>query len=115
MKKKTTSMFVTVATTLVMLGGCAAPSSNHSQTMAETAPPRIEPTGGNESTSPPEEAPTLGENPTLSDYLRVAALNNAGLKAAFEQWKMAVEQVPQAESLPDPRFTYGYFIESVET
>ena len=52
---------------------------------------------------------------SLQDYLRYAALNNAGLKAAFEQWKAAVEQVPQAKSLPDPRFSYGYFIEEVET
>jgi len=52
---------------------------------------------------------------TLQDYLREAALNNAGLRAAFEQWKAAVEQVPQAEALPDPRFNYGYFIREVET
>jgi outer membrane protein TolC len=52
---------------------------------------------------------------SLQDYLREAALNNAGLKAAFEQWKAAVEQVPQAGTLPDPRFNYGYFIEEVET
>ncbi len=55
-------------------------------------------------------------NPTrLEDYLEFAALNNAGLEAAFEQWKAAVEQVPQSESLPDPKFTYGYFIKEVET
>ncbi len=52
---------------------------------------------------------------TLPDYLRYAALNNAGLKAAFEQWKAAIEQVPQAKSLPDPKFNYGYFINEVET
>jgi len=52
---------------------------------------------------------------TLQDYLRLAALNNAGLKAEFEQWKAALEQIPQAKALPDPRFTYGYFIEEVET
>jgi cobalt-zinc-cadmium efflux system outer membrane protein len=52
---------------------------------------------------------------TLQDYLRYAALNNAGLEAAFEQWKAAVEQIPQAKALPDPRFNYGYFIEEVET
>ncbi|MEE9369984.1 MAG: TolC family protein [Sedimentisphaerales bacterium] len=51
----------------------------------------------------------------LQDYLRYAALDNAGLKAAFEQWKAALEQVPQAEALPDPRFNYGYFIKEVET
>jgi hypothetical protein len=62
-----------------------------------------------------EENISLGENPTLSDlsdesdYLRYAALNNAGLKAAFEQWKVAVEQVPQARALPDPQMQYGYF------
>jgi len=52
---------------------------------------------------------------TLPDYLRFASLNNAGLKAKFEEWKAALEQVPQAEALDDPKFTYGYFIEEVET
>jgi cobalt-zinc-cadmium efflux system outer membrane protein len=52
---------------------------------------------------------------TLQDYLSYAALNNAGLKAAFEQWKAVLEQVPQAKALPDPKFTYGYFIKEVET
>ena len=51
----------------------------------------------------------------LEDYLAFAALHNAGLQVAFEQWKIAVEQVPQAKSLPDPKFTYGYFIEEIET
>lgn len=52
---------------------------------------------------------------TLQDYLRYALLNNAELKAEFHQWKAAVEQIPQAKSLPDPKFTYGYFIQEVET
>ena len=51
----------------------------------------------------------------LEDYLEFTALNNAGLKAAFEQWKAAVEKIPQAKALPDPKFTYGYFIKEVET
>ncbi len=51
----------------------------------------------------------------LQDYLRYAALNNAGLKAAFEQWRASLEKIPQAGALPDPRFTYGYFIKEVET
>jgi outer membrane protein TolC len=60
--------------------------------------------------------PTDANDPlTLKDYLSSAALNNAGLKAAFEQWRTTLEQVPQAKSLPDPKFTYGYFIEEVET
>jgi len=62
-----------------------------------------------------QEAGDADDLQTLADYLRYAAFNNAGLKAAFEQWKAAIEEVPQARSLPDPRFTYGYFIEEVET
>jgi len=52
---------------------------------------------------------------TLGDYLRHASLNNAELKAKFEQWKAALEQVPQVKALEDPKFNYGYFIEEVET
>ena len=51
----------------------------------------------------------------LPYYLRYASLNNAELKAKFEQWKAALEQIPQAKALSDPKFTYGYFIEEVET
>lgn len=51
----------------------------------------------------------------LPQYLQYAALHNAGLKAAFEEWKAAVEQIPQAEALPDPTFTYSYFIEQMLT
>lgn len=51
----------------------------------------------------------------LEDYLRYASLNNAELKARFEQWKAALEQIPQAKALDDPKFTYSYFIEEVET
>lgn len=62
------------------------------------------------------EASADSNAPTrLQEYLRLAALNNAGLKAAFEEWKAATEQVPQARALPDPQFTYGYFIREVET
>ena len=52
---------------------------------------------------------------SVEDYLRFAALNNAGLQASFETWKATVESIPQAKALPDPRFSYGYFIREVET
>jgi outer membrane protein TolC len=62
------------------------------------------------------QEPHDGNTPvTLQEYLRCAALNNAGLKAAFEQWKTALQQIPQAGALPDPQFTYGYYIDEVET
>ncbi len=65
--------------------------------------------------SPVEKPLELGEKSELSDYLVYAALNNPGLEAAFNQWKAALERVPQVKALPDPRFTYRYFIQEVET
>jgi len=49
---------------------------------------------------------------SLEDYLRFSEQNSASLKAAFEQWKAAEEQIPQAQSLPDPQLSYGYATES---
>ena len=60
-------------------------------------------------------APILDETSKLIDFLRSAVLNNAGLKASFFEWKAALERVPQVRALPDPHFTYGYFVEQVET
>lgn len=62
-----------------------------------------------------EQPGTKNNLQTLPDYLRYASLNNAELKAKFHEWKAAIEQIPQAQALPDPKFTYGYFIEEVET
>ena len=44
-----------------------------------------------------------------------SALHNPGLKAAFHRLKAALQGMPQARALPDPKFEYGYFIEEVET
>lgn len=59
--------------------------------------------------------PELGEDATISDYLVYAALHNPGLEAAFNEWKAALEEIAQVRSLPDPRFTYVYYIQAVET
>jgi len=47
----------------------------------------------------------------LSDYLRYAALNNAGLKAAHQQFIASSEQIPQAKSLDNLQLMYGYATE----
>jgi len=51
----------------------------------------------------------------LSGYLSQAALHNPELESAFYRWKAALEKIPQVEALPDPRFTFAYYIENVET
>ena len=63
----------------------------------------------------PKEKPDHEALAMLSHYLTEAALNNPELEAAFYRWKAALEKIPQVRALPDPRFTFAYFIESVET
>lgn len=63
----------------------------------------------------PTLLPELNENATLSDYLAYAAINNPGLMAAFNRWKGSLEKISQNRTLPDPRFTYTYFVKEVET
>lgn len=62
-----------------------------------------------------EERFALSAQSRLADYLDAAAWNNPGLKAAFLDWQAALERIPQAKALPDPKLAYGYFIERVET
>jgi cobalt-zinc-cadmium efflux system outer membrane protein len=51
----------------------------------------------------------------LSGYLSKAALQNPELESAFYRWKAALEKIPQVKALPDPRFTFAYYIQNVET
>lgn len=51
----------------------------------------------------------------LNSYLEEAANNNPGLKSKFSEYMAALEKVPQVGTLPDPRITFGYFIQPVET
>jgi outer membrane protein, heavy metal efflux system len=51
----------------------------------------------------------------LSDYLTQAATQNPELESAFYRWKAALEKIPQVKALPDPRFTFAYYIRNVET
>ncbi|MFV0593144.1 MAG: TolC family protein [Draconibacterium sp.] len=52
---------------------------------------------------------------TLEDYFREAAENNPGLQAQYKDFEAALQKVPQVSSLPDPTFSFGYFISPVET
>ncbi len=51
----------------------------------------------------------------LDEYLKIAAENNPGLKATFNEYMAAMEKVPQVGALPDPQFAFAYFAQPVET
>ncbi len=65
--------------------------------------------------SSPTDDQILDEESTLDNYLAYAALHSAALQVAFERWQAALGRAGYAGSLPDPRFTFSYFIEEVET
>ena len=52
---------------------------------------------------------------TLDTYLEIAADNNPGLQAKYKEFEAALQKIPQVTALPDPSFSFGYFISPVET
>lgn len=68
-----------------------------------------------DATAARDSLPTLNEGSPLEDYLRYAAQNNPGLRAAHARWLAAMEVIPQAKYLPDPRLSYSYYVQEVET
>jgi outer membrane protein TolC len=62
-------------------------------------------------------APTaqLPADPHLKDFLHLAALNNPGLAARYENWRAQLSLVAKAGGWPDPVLSYGYYLQSVET
>jgi outer membrane protein TolC len=51
----------------------------------------------------------------LADYLAYAAHQSPEVRAAFYQWKGAMERAGYVGAMPDPVLAYTYFIERVET
>lgn len=51
----------------------------------------------------------------LPEYLAEAAENNPELRAAFQEWKASLEQEAVVTALPDPRFSFAWFVQPVET
>ncbi len=52
---------------------------------------------------------------SLEESLQLAAENNPFLKAKYADFEAAMQKVAQVNSLPDPTFSFGYFISPVET
>jgi outer membrane protein, heavy metal efflux system len=56
------------------------------------------------------------DNPkTLEEYVSLAVSNNAELSAKYEEYKAALELIPQAKALPDPQMKYAYAVKDTPT
>jgi outer membrane protein TolC len=62
-----------------------------------------------------DSLPELDADASLADYRLHAALNNPGLEALYLDWQAALQRIPQARALPEPRFSYSEFLVEVET
>jgi len=113
MKVKQYMKFIISSLAVTLIFGCA--SSREKQAFLDLA--KVEKTQyvSENHTYTPQNLPTLNEESVISDYLAYAALNNPGLEAVFNRWKATLLKVPQVRTLPDPNFTYAYFIKEVET
>ena len=48
---------------------------------------------------------------SLDDYFKIAASDNPGLQAMYKEYEAAMQVVPQVNTLPDPEFSFGYFMD----
>lgn len=59
--------------------------------------------------------PCASYGQTLEEYFRIAAENNPGLQARYKAYEAALAKAPQMRGLPDPIFSFGYFVSPAET
>ncbi len=92
------------------LVGCASPPSNYSGSRDAWDEMR-----SNVRELNAVERPVLADNAGLRELLEFARTNNPGLGAAFQNWRAALERVPQVMALPNPRLSFGAYLSEVET
>jgi len=69
-------------------------------------------------TPPDKQGTYLGDRVELDDlksFLSLAADNNNELRAAFQKWQAAIKKAVQADTLPDPMLSFGYYTTPLET
>jgi len=57
----------------------------------------------------------LPEKPQLVDYERILIESNPSIHASYFTWQVEVKKIAVARGLPDPKISFGYFLENIET
>jgi len=103
------------------LNSCAGTRTEHARRLAVWEEVRDERyPGGSEGSADPaplvwSDGASASGQACLELLLEYARANNPGLEAAFRRWKAAIENIPQASKLPEPRVTFSAYLEEVET
>ena len=97
-----------------VISGCAWQREREAAKQFELARRELYP-GAIQADVQQRSAEEFSADPVLADYLAYAAAHNPQLQAAFERWRAALEAVAPAKTLPDPKFSYRFFVQEVET
>ena len=102
---------------LSTLAGCSALGPKPEQTSAAPSAPTYQGISEERVVKHHSGVPSVGalevnELRSLVDY---ALENNPEINAAYQMHRAALERVPQVTALPDPKLSYRYFFEEVET
>lgn len=57
----------------------------------------------------------LSADASPDEYVRLALFQSPEVEAAYQRWRAAAERLPQVRALPDPRVSFGFFLDEVET
>lgn len=105
-----------------VIGGCTSPldalyEPTRSVTQPGAAQPDSQPPSAFRETSSADvpAVPGLGESATPDEYIRYALYHSPAVEAAYQRWLAAAERLPQVGVLPDPRLSFGFFLDEVET
>ncbi|MBW2454384.1 MAG: TolC family protein [Deltaproteobacteria bacterium] len=62
-----------------------------------------------------EAGPAVQVDGRLETYVAYALRNSPALRAKFDEWQAATHRIAQHRRLPEPTFTYGFYVSQVET
>jgi len=112
MKRTALGLSLSAAVAAILSAGCYSPEQDQAfqqfRDFDKLPPVPAGPVAGESADA--QGLPQLTAGAALGDYLAYAALNNPGLEAAFNRWKAALEMIPQARAMPDPQFSFKWFV-----
>ena len=100
-----------ILTVLMVVAGCATTLEQNTTSGFARSDRRV----ASESRRTDQQRPLCQFDGTLSSYLACALDKSPELRATFEDYRAATHRIAQARRLPEPTFTYAYFVRSVET
>lgn len=108
----------TWASVSLLAAACAAAPEIHRRDAIAISPLESEsrmPSLERRATRLDEPAPAAPRDGSLQAFIDYGLAHSADLRGAFEEWKASEQRIAQASTLPNPRLSYGEFLEEVQT